>query len=412
MKRILSIAWLLVSAWLALPGNVLAQGGWDLSGSWKSEPTKSKGFPSNSNPASPQVPAPLPPPGSGPIERIEQDLGHIKITRGSLSYELVAAEPETVTSTIDGREYRARTQWDGNRLVTDWRWVQDGRLLSSGKMIRYLSKEGELLEDNSANVGGALLETQEVFTRVADQPAALAAQTPQEMLDQAASAAAAGLVKAPSQQPGMALGGFNSSNAAGSAVILSDTKGVDFGPYLARIMRIVRTNWYAMMPESARLGAQGRVAIRFAIERDGSVQELKVAESSGSKILDTAAARSVVASAPFPTYLRNSQTRNSYCSSRFFTTTINKVSPKPAFAKGLPCSRQEPDARDRDLRVQSQLCGRSSNRSGSIRTSPTTRASCTARRRASAAERRRNEEVRQPAISFALQPYLSLGVLS
>jgi len=39
--------------------------------------------------------------------------------------------------------------------------------------------------------------------------------------------------------------------------ILSDTRGVDFGPYLARVVYIVRRNWYAVIPESARLGEKG-----------------------------------------------------------------------------------------------------------------------------------------------------------
>ena len=38
--------------------------------------------------------------------------------------------------------------------------------------------------------------------------------------------------------------------------ILSDTKGVDFGPYLARIIYIVRRNWLAVIPESARPGRE------------------------------------------------------------------------------------------------------------------------------------------------------------
>jgi TonB family protein len=83
-------------------------------------------------------------------------------------------------------------------------------------------------------------------------------------------------------------------------VILSDTRGVDFGPYLARIVYIVRRNWYAVIPESARLGEKGRVAIVFEILKDGSVPQLRLVASSGSDPLDRAAMTGIHASVPFP----------------------------------------------------------------------------------------------------------------
>ena len=82
--------------------------------------------------------------------------------------------------------------------------------------------------------------------------------------------------------------------------ILSDTRGVDFGPYLARIVYIVRRNWYAVIPESARLGERGRVGIVFEILKDGSVPQLRLVASSGSDPLDRAAVAGVRSSIPFP----------------------------------------------------------------------------------------------------------------
>ena len=83
-------------------------------------------------------------------------------------------------------------------------------------------------------------------------------------------------------------------------IILSDTKGVDFGPYLARIVYTVRRNWYAVIPESARLGQKGRVAVVFEILKDGSVPELRLVGSSGAEPLDRAALSGIRASIPFP----------------------------------------------------------------------------------------------------------------
>lgn len=83
-------------------------------------------------------------------------------------------------------------------------------------------------------------------------------------------------------------------------IILSDTRGVNFGPYLARVVYIVRRNWYAVIPESARLGEKGRVALVFEIVKDGSVPQLRLLASSGSQPLDQAALASIRASNPFP----------------------------------------------------------------------------------------------------------------
>jgi TonB family protein len=83
-------------------------------------------------------------------------------------------------------------------------------------------------------------------------------------------------------------------------IILSDTRGVDFGPYLARIVYIVRRNWYSVIPESARLGEKGRVGIVFEILKDGSVPQLRLVASSGSDPLDRAALAGIRASIPFP----------------------------------------------------------------------------------------------------------------
>jgi TonB family protein len=83
-------------------------------------------------------------------------------------------------------------------------------------------------------------------------------------------------------------------------IILSDTRGVDFGPYLARVVFAVRRNWYAVIPESARLGERGRVGVIFEIIKDGSVPQLRMIASSGSDPLDRAAVAGIRASIPFP----------------------------------------------------------------------------------------------------------------
>lgn len=85
-----------------------------------------------------------------------------------------------------------------------------------------------------------------------------------------------------------------------SLELLSDPMGVDFKPYLIRILSSVRRNWLAVLPESARLGRRGKVHIQFAIDRDGSVPKLVIATPSGTEAFDRAAVAGISASNPFP----------------------------------------------------------------------------------------------------------------
>lgn len=87
----------------------------------------------------------------------------------------------------------------------------------------------------------------------------------------------------------------------GSAVeLLSDPMGVDFWPYLVKVLSTVRRNWFAVIPESARMGRQGRVSVQFAINRDGTVPKLVISGPSGADALDRASVAAISASNPFP----------------------------------------------------------------------------------------------------------------
>ena len=96
--------------------------------------------------------------------------------------------------------------------------------------------------------------------------------------------------------------GRQPTSAVGNLDVLSDTMGVDFGPYLARVLHNVRVNWYNLIPEVARppLMKKGKVAIEFAILKDGRVAELRRVASSGDISLDRAAWGGITASNPFP----------------------------------------------------------------------------------------------------------------
>jgi TonB family protein len=80
----------------------------------------------------------------------------------------------------------------------------------------------------------------------------------------------------------------------------SDAMGVDFKPYLIRILATVRRNWFAVMPESVHLGRRGKVQLQFVVDKNGSVPKLVISMSSNADPLDRAAVAGISASVPFP----------------------------------------------------------------------------------------------------------------
>ena len=117
----------------------------------------------------------------------------------------------------------------------------------------------------------------------------------------ARSASAGGLVVGDFGASGPGLNRPPSPGSQGSNMqLLSDPQGVDFRPYLTRILASVKQHWQAVWPESVRLGRRGNVAIQFSISRDGGVPKLVIAEASGTEALDRAAVVGISASVPFP----------------------------------------------------------------------------------------------------------------
>jgi TonB family protein len=90
--------------------------------------------------------------------------------------------------------------------------------------------------------------------------------------------------------------------AMGPLEVLTDTMGVDFGPYLQRVLHDVKMNWYNLIPESARapLMKKGKLTIEFAILKNGTVAGMKLVATSGDVALDRGAWGGITASNPFP----------------------------------------------------------------------------------------------------------------
>ncbi|HME34560.1 MAG TPA: TonB family protein [Candidatus Sulfotelmatobacter sp.] len=123
--------------------------------------------------------------------------------------------------------------------------------------------------------------------------------TPGEAIQEATQGAAARRSAGGGQDGDFGLGTKARGRAMGNLEILSDTQGVDFGPYLQRILQDVRENWYRAIPESAEM-KKGKLMIEFAITKDGKVADMRLIATSGDVALDRAAWAGISASNPFP----------------------------------------------------------------------------------------------------------------
>jgi TonB family protein len=102
-------------------------------------------------------------------------------------------------------------------------------------------------------------------------------------------------------RPGAPAPGGQYANQHATIELKSDPEAADLRPYLAQILSIVRANWHRVIPESAVIGhLRGQTVIEFALDREGHVVKLVVADPSGSTPLDTAAVAGLSMSNPLP----------------------------------------------------------------------------------------------------------------
>jgi len=123
--------------------------------------------------------------------------------------------------------------------------------------------------------------------------------TPGQAIQQAAQGAAANRGGGGGQEGDFGLNKGAHGRQLGNLEILSDTQGVDFGPYLQRILQDVKENWYRLIPESAEM-KKGKLKIEFAITKDGKIADMRLVETSNDVALDRAAWGGITASNPFP----------------------------------------------------------------------------------------------------------------
>jgi TonB family protein len=84
--------------------------------------------------------------------------------------------------------------------------------------------------------------------------------------------------------------------------IFSDTRGVEFGPYLRQLIHTLSDSWKssASQEPGAHLDKDGFTAIRFTINTDGALSAIHLDGSSGNAALDRAAWSSLKQVKVFP----------------------------------------------------------------------------------------------------------------
>jgi hypothetical protein len=99
-------------------------------------------------------------------------------------------------------------------------------------------------------------------------------------------------------RPHEAAGNPDKAPVTPSAGIVSDTMGVDFGPYLAKVVQITRASWMPLIPKPSDLVTHksARALIRVSILPNGRLEahSMVLEERSGNVSLDRAAWGAIV----------------------------------------------------------------------------------------------------------------------
>lgn len=91
-------------------------------------------------------------------------------------------------------------------------------------------------------------------------------------------------------------------NVSAGVMVLSDTQGVDFSSYLSReVMPKIQREWSMQIQKVTASAAvkKSTVIIEFQIERDGSIAEMKLTQSTQEQTLDDAARAALQDASPF-----------------------------------------------------------------------------------------------------------------
>jgi len=97
--------------------------------------------------------------------------------------------------------------------------------------------------------------------------------------------------------------------------------GVDFQPYLNKIMREIYETWLPLIPEEARppLNKQGETQIRFIINPDGTIGGMQMEDSTHDDAINRACWGSITGVNQFPPLPKQFHGPNLELRIRYFT---------------------------------------------------------------------------------------------
>ncbi len=101
---------------------------------------------------------------------------------------------------------------------------------------------------------------------------------------------------------GAARGGSPLSFGPGGVEVLSDTQGVNFDPYLRRLLADIYRNWLPLIPEECKppLSKQGETLVRFRILPDGRIGGMWLDGSTHDDAINRSAWGSITSEGQFP----------------------------------------------------------------------------------------------------------------
>lgn len=86
--------------------------------------------------------------------------------------------------------------------------------------------------------------------------------------------------------------------------LMSDPQGVDFDPYIKRILAMIRAGWLPLIPEEVNppISKAGMTLIRFRIEKDGTITPgaMRLEDSTHDEAIDRAAWGGITSVGKFP----------------------------------------------------------------------------------------------------------------
>jgi hypothetical protein len=141
---------------------------------------------------------------------------------------------------------------------------------------------------------------------LADAPTPQPSAKPSFNADNSAEGSIQDAIRSAARNPGgggyASGGGGRSPLKMGGAEILSDTQGVNFDPYLRRLLADIYRNWLPLIPEEAKppLSKQGETLVRFMILPDGRIGGMWLDGSTHDDAINRSAWGSITSEGQFP----------------------------------------------------------------------------------------------------------------